>query len=450
MLARDFLSTDRVPPRDISVAAEYFVTYRENFEFLCCDDAQTAFIHLISVKEYFSVCELDSLNESSHHSLLKALISLFIFTESQDFIESLLQIFWYVSGFFRTRTSLELFAFADFYDKLFICISSSDPVFFDSAQAILSNLILCSKFQELKPVVYWLQLVPCLTSNTYRSAILRVISDLSIPQNLFVTVAEQALSCILSDDCACNIISESAETLTHIIWESYSFEIPYKEVRSLVEPHIESLFKLIPQWRLHSVYSLLECCMIREIGFKFICDPSQIEIIGILLREALDNENQDDITRGLMFVSKLVREAQWEIPSGFFTWCLQLAVNGTYQMKHAAVLLICEKVKVTEVPEEVGVEFFEIVLELVMVPAMDIIGELLNCVYDLLDSQWGFTAYLLREWEDFGLLWEKFNEIEEKLDGENQEALDRIDDLRRRITDELPRDYGTIYRNEDI
>jgi hypothetical protein len=271
-----------------------------------------------------------------------------------------------------------------------------------------------------------------------------------IPQNLYGPIASQLLFCLASDvPETVRISSISMERLIDSALEPQ----PHEDVEAIVEPSIPELFELIRTWGFSEVYNLIQCCLYYHIGRGFLEADDQIQQIHELLDLALKQTIPSQVANTLRFLGFLVSVLNYNLPSHLFQTAVWAANEGTYQMKHAAIELICHRVERFDVPEELGMETWTILMDMIMAPAMDIVDRLLDCMRAVLtraDMQDGFAHFLIHEWEDFRELEEKFDEISERIAGDKraESVEEAIVDIREMIRRELPRPYEQRYSTD--
>lgn len=327
---------------------------------------------LNNLTEYLSRCDSSPswFDEGFHVPAIRASIALFIRSESPEVLQPILSILMFAGGL---MDDLSPFVDQDFLTKLCGCICTEDcPL---TAQFCLSRLILSDDFFALRPHIFWIELAKGL-GYEHQAAVLRTVASSGLSQDLFRHVTDALLVCLLSGDQDRATVIDAAISINFLV--DHCPDAAFEGLKAVLEPEMPRIFDLISSHGFVEVYGLVECCFFRGIGRDYLMDDGNIGCIQLILREALDGEDDQQVRRALKFLSVLVGEAWWEMPLELFEDALRVADEGTYDMKHAAVLLVCGHVKRFDVPEELTLGFVTILLAMIMVPAMDIVNDLLE------------------------------------------------------------------------
>jgi hypothetical protein len=393
---------------------------------------------LYNLTEYLSCCDSSpsSFDERFHVPAIRGSIAIFMRSESPDVLQPILSILMFASGL---MDDLSPFVDQEFLTKLCHCICAEDSPL--TAQFCLSRLILSGDFFALRPHIFWIELGKRLT-HEHQAAVLRTVASSGLPQDLFRRVTDQLLLCLLCGEQHRATVIDAAVSINFLV--DHCPDGAFAGVKAVLEPEMPRIFDLISSHGFAEVYSMIQCCFFHDIGRDYLMGDGNIGCMVQIFRQALDSEDDQHVTRALGFLSVLVGGAWWEMPLELFEDALSVAEEGTYDMKHAAVLLVCAHVKRFDVPEELTIGFVTILLEMIMIPAMDIVDDLLECLEAAIRMQDGFGQYILWHWEDgFSTLCEKFDEIDEKIQGHPraQDVGDRTEDIRHFLRKQMPRPY---------
>jgi hypothetical protein len=401
---------------------------------------------------YLANMELTEFPELRFQPMLSLSVALF----TREFLPfscilPLLEVFSELAGL---SSSPSYFLGPAFFDRLLTCLCHENPSLPPLAQVIYANLILFHEFFDQQDIYFWFNIFPKFELPWARSAVLRQLSFRPIPLDLIPLLVDHALGTLQAEPEG-QSLADCCDAIEQCVLQSPEADPPFQELKNLIESAIDFLFNLIRQSGNSDVYRLMEVCLQRGIGGNFFEQTDQLMTLATPLTVARDNEDAEDpnVERCLRLLSVIVCELHIEIPAELLAIAVALAQLGAYPMKHSAVLLVCEQVKRFDVPTEISLDFFEILLELIMVPAMDIIGELLECLFICISRTDfdGFLPFLMNAWEDREGLRDKFDDIAAEL-GESaadNQVRSLLDDILGQIRRASPRDYEAVYAWEE-
>ena len=339
-----------------------------------------------------------------------------------------------------------LFVSSAFLDQLHMCCTAGVPTVSELAQWILMRMVNCESFYQLRKVDYWMDAVSNVDQHLFQAVILAKIADhdpTDIGESLAPELGRRLLVCLLNDSEKIDTVRYACLGLTRVVYyfsESFQFD----QVTSEIRRQMGTICDIMLRMRTRKIYTMMECFVVKGIAREFFNDRDNVAFWEDHFGKALENGDEKSVTRLIQLMAVLVRERVW-VPFSVFNTAMEVCRDKSFKVKYWAVKVICQYIAQYDCPPSMDSGFVPVLLDLIMIPAMELMKEMLECLYTLMDRYPGFMDMLMNRWDEFDQFPDKLNEIESNLDGKEEDVGEAIENIRHKIRTELPRSPHEIY-----
>lgn len=387
----------------------------------------------------------ESFNTKFHDLLVQLIYEAFIDAAPGPLKGSLLSVLAGVIDLIGNRNS---FISSTFLEQLEVCLNSEAPTVSNLSQWVLMRMVNCERFYKLRSIDYWIDLVSKVDMNLFQAVILAKIADRDpndIGDSVAPVIARRLLVCLLNDAGNIDTVRYAALGLTRVVYyfvDSWQFG----EVINEIQARMPDICDVMLRTRTRKIYTMMECFVVKGIARNFFGTRENVDIWQGHFLEALENGDDKSVTRLMQLLAILARERIW-IPPVVFEKATEVSSDMEFKTKYWAVKLICSYISQFDCPPNLRSGFVPVLLDMIMLPAMELMKEMLYCFYTLVDRYQGFTDMLINHWEDFDRFPDTLNEIEAQLDETQADVGEAIENIRARIQREMPRSSAEIYRD---
>ena len=340
-----------------------------------------------------------------------------------------------------------LFVSSAFLAQLQMCCTSGVPTVSELAQWILMRMVNNESFYQLRPVDFWMDAVAHADQYLFQAVILAKIADhdaADIGESLAPEIGRRLLVCLLNDSEKIDTVRYACLGLTRVVYyfsESFQFD----QVTSEIRRQMGTICGIMLRMRTRKIYTMMECFIIKGIAREFFNDRENVAFWEGHFSKALEAGDEKSVTRLIQLMAVLVRERIW-VPFSVFDTAMEVSRDKSFKVKYWAVKVICQYIAQYDCPASMDSGFVPVLLDLIMAPTMELMKEMLECLYTLMDRYPGFMDMLMNTWDEFDQLPDKLNEIESNLDGKEEDVAEAIENIRHKIRTELPRSPHEIYQ----
>lgn len=441
----DFVVEEEEIPAIIESGLSILTSVKGRIKSLTQEEVDGMVAYLDDFDAHLQELPQGSFNTKFHDLLVQLIYEAFIDAAPGPLKGSLLSV---LAGVIDIIGNSNSFVSSKFLEQLEICLSSEISTVSNLSQWVFMRMVNCERFYQLRPIEYWIDLVSRVDMSLFQAVILAKIADRDpndIGDSLAPVIARRLLVCLLNDAGNIDTVRYAALGLTRVVYyfvDSWQFG----EVINEIQARMPGICDVMLRTRTRKIYTMMECFVVKGIARNFFGTRENVDIWQGHFLEALENGDEKSVTRLMQLLAILARERIW-IPPVVFEKATEVSGDMGFKAKYWAVKLICSYISQFDCPPNIRSGFVPVLLDMIMVPAMDLMKEMLDCFYTLMDRYQGFTDMLINHWEDFGRFPDMLNEIEAQLDETQGDVGEAIENIRARIQREMPRSSAEIYRD---
>lgn len=337
------------------------------------------------------------------------------------------------------------------------------------AMYILSRMALCkTSFEANNNFQFWWDIV-CSGSDVgsapatweFRAYLLDGITHalpcMPLPDDAYERIGELLISCLFNNRDEPAFFQQTTSAILGYLDQAIGREngLILEDVRKAFDEHVPSILGLL-DGRVDKGLVNIICTMISESIWED-SDGTTLGIVEEMMRHAVcdcENPNEEIVAQCLRIGSRVMENTAWGVFSeGAISAAQHAVANCSVHLKELSIEFLSAYYERMPISGELKPDFADIILDLVQIPAMEVIESVLMLFYTVIRDGDGFVQWMMEMCDDWelvdGMLDEILRQSENDPDERRENISDLIANIRRKVEEEQPLPAARKYAPDD-